>query len=284
MSGLLKESERLNTVVQVFPQSLKRAPLEQICQTLASSGIDGVVWPSPTKQDWTVIEYLKRHHMHVATSRRSRCDDGRACVESDYESAGYKAGLHLLSKACESVLFLAYYDQDDNDPPHVVNGNLPVGLHNGVLRAFSSNGFDAQACMCREVYKGYSPEVISQLKASVSRVEPGTGIIFSNGHQLLCLLQTYGDEIRQILRERPFVVASNASITSRLAPVTKGLNPLVMVDAFEQVAKIVVQKLVGMIDGLFDNTTVLVDVQCKQFNEILRSEDIHENGTFSADS
>jgi hypothetical protein len=205
-------------------------------------------------------------------------------VESDYESVGYKAGLHLLSKACERVLFLTYYDQDDNGPTHVVDGNLPVGLQNGVLRAFSSKGFDAQACVCREVYKGYSPEVISQLKASVSAVEPGTGLIFSSGYQLLCLLQTYGDEIRQILHERPFVVASNASITSRLWPLMKGLDPMVMVDAFEQVAKIVVQKLVGMIDGLFDNTTVLVDVQCKRLSEILDSEESHENGAFPGNS
>jgi len=279
MSGLLKESERLNTVVEVFPQSLKRAPIEQIYETLVSSGIDGVVWPSPTKQDWTAIEYLRRHDIHVAASRRSRCNDGRACVESDYESAGYKAGLYLLNKACKRVLFLAYYEQDDNDPADVVDGNLPVGLQNGVLRAFFSNGFHSRASVCREVHQGYSPEVISQLKASVSGVEPGAGIVFSNGYQLLCLLQTYGDEIRQILRERPFVVASNASITNRLSPLMKSLNPMLMVDVFEQVAKIVIQKLVGMIDGLFDNTTVLVDVQCKLLSEILNPEDSHENGS-----
>jgi len=279
ISGLLQESERLNTVVQVFPQSLKRAPVEQIYKTLVSSGIDGIVWPSPSKQDWTVIEYLRRQDMHVATSRRSRCDDGRACVESDYESVGYRAGLYLLSKACGRVLFLAYYEQDDNGPADLVGGNLPVGLQNGVLRAFSSNGFHSHTSICREIHLGYSPEVISQLKASVSGAEPGTGIIFSDGYQLLCLLQTYGDEIRQILRERAFVVASNASITSRLSPLMKGLNPMVMVDVFEQVAKIVVQKLVGMIDGLFDNTTVLVDVECKLLSEILNPEDGRENGS-----
>ena len=282
MSGLLKESERLNTVVQVFPQSLKRAPIEQIYKTLVSSGIDGVVWPSPSKQDWTVIEYLRRQHMHVAASRRSRCNDGRACVESDYEGVGYRAGLYLLNQACKRVLFLAYYEQDDNGPADVVDGNLPVGLQNGMVRAFSSNGFQSHTSICREVHLGYSPEAISQLKASVSAVEPGTGIVFSGGYQLLCLLQTYGDEIRQILRERPFVVASNASITSRLSPLMKGLNPMLMVDAFEQVAKIVVQKLVGMIDGLFDNTTVLVDVQCKRFHEVIDPEDIHGNGAHAA--
>jgi len=127
----------------------------------------------------------------------------------------------------------------------------------------------------REVYKGYSPEIINQLKTSISAVEPDTGIVFANGFQLLCLLQTYGGEVRQVLCERPFDVASDANITRRLLPLMKDLNPLFMVDPFGQVAKIVLQKLVGMIDGLFDNTTVLVDVQCQLFDEILKPEDKH---------
>ena len=284
MSGLLKESERLNTVIQVFPQSLKRAPVEQIYKTLAASGIDGVVWPSPSKKDWIVIEYLKRQHMHVATSRRSRCDDGRACVESDYESVGYKAGSYFISQACENVLFLSYYEQDDNSPTEILDGNLPVGLHNGILRASSANGYNSKIYVTRENRQGYSPEIIDQLKTSVSAATPGTGILFSDGYQLLCLLQTYGDEIRQMLRERPFVVASNASITVRLSPLLKDLNPLLMVDPFEQVARIVLQKLLGMIDGFFENTTVLVTIKCQLFKEIIKPEDHHENRAFPANS
>ena len=272
MAGLLKEGERLNSVIQVFPRKLKHAPLEQIHSTLKASGIDGVVWPSPSKDDWKIIEYLQRYKMPVVASRRSRCNDGRACVESDYESVGFEAGEFLVAQGCKQLLFLAHYPTKDYSSTDIADGHRPMGLQDGLHKAFTASGFTGDDVFCRETHDGYSAQVSNAYIEAINNSDPQCGIVFTNGYQFLEFMKNCSDAASVLLQTRRFVIVSNYSITVRLASYMNNLNPLILEDPFEDVAKFALQKLVGMIEGIFENTTVLVDIKSKRFNDVFNKD------------
>ena len=270
IAGVLKEAQRLDVVTQIFPGSLRTVDKEVVLKEILSAGVDGVVWPTPTHSEWMTIDYLNTSGVPVSTSRRSRCDDGRACVESDYDRAGFEAGKYLLERGCEKVLIFTFYDSHENA---YVDGNgvYPLGIRHGVARAFEYEHKAFSNVVDLKKFLNYDRETVRAMLEAILEAGPETGIIFTNGYQFYEILKNYGEQARAVLADSRFIILSNNTLSAKLAPMMGDLNPMVLVDPFEEVGKCAVQKVMGMINGFMSGVTSLVKINMVEFAKLEQS-------------
>ena len=268
IEGILQECERLGTVAQIFPMSLRHTTGEKIYNTFVRFGIEGAVWPTPTHNEWGAIEYLTLQNMPVVATRRSRGHDNRVCVESDYDRAGYEVGQFFLKQGCENIFVFPYYEENYNAESHDVDGMFPIGIGHGIEKSYRINSPENNFNITFKKHSGYSEKIISSIKHDIDKLKPNTGVVFTNGYHFLHLLKNHGDEIRTILGDKQFVVLSNYTISVKLAPLMKDLNPMILVDSFKEMGTIATQKLLGRIEGFFSETTVLTKIHFRRFNSL----------------
>jgi len=261
LEGILEECDKHSALAQISPVKLRSLEPQKIFEKLISFGCDGLVWPSPTKREWTSIEFLKQRGIPVIATRRSRVDDNCACVESDFENAGFQAGRYFAENGCSNILFFTRYC---GKPLNANEGVIPLGIRQGVIRGFSeisaANSVEVHTC------RGLSSEAGDEILETVKSLSPDVGLVFTNGYQFLKLLDDHRKAAVSALSGHKLVVVSNYDINIKIAPLVDDLNFWVLIDPFAEIGKIAVQKLFGMINGFLEGTTTLAKIRFQHFD------------------
>lgn len=261
LEGILEECNRHNSLAQILPEQFRSLEPLEIFEKLLSFGCDGVVWPSPARSEWTAIEFLKQRGIPVIATRRSRIDDNCACVESDFDRAGFQAGRYFAEKHCSNILLFTRY----SDKPSESNeGVIPLGIKQGLVRGFSGTPDSVKTHTC----KGISSEVGRDILDTLDRLNPDTGLVFTNGYQFLKLLEDHKKTAVSAISGHKLVVVSDYDINIKIAPWVDDLDFRVLIDPFSEIGKTAVQKLFGMINGFLEGTTTLVKIRFQPFNRL----------------
>lgn len=264
LEGILEECNKHNALAQILPEKIRTLDAQKVFEKLISFGCDGVIWPTPEKKEWESIEFLKQRGIPVVASRRSRIDDNCACIESDFDRAGFQAGRFFAENRCREILIFSHYSQK---PANTNKSIFPLGIRQGLIRGFCDISSTNPVQIKR--YKGISEKVSSEMLEHIKSLSPDTGLIFTNGYQFLELLEDYPKKSVSVLSKHKIVAITDYDINVKIAPLSKGLDFWVLVDPFAEIGKIAVQKLFGMINGFLEGTTTLVKIRFEHFNRCM---------------
>lgn len=261
LEGILEECNRHHSLVQILPEKLKTLEPQNIFEKLISFGCDGVVWPSPSRNEWTAIEFLKQRGIPVIATRRSRVDDNCACIESDFDRAGFQAGKYFAENGCSSIMVFTHYCDESSSRNQEAT---PLGIKQGLIRGFSGT---STAKLKEHTCKDISSEVSREILEVIRNLDSGTGLVFTNGYQFLKLLEDSRKAAISELSKHKLVVVSDYDINIKIAPLVDGLDLWVLVDPFAEIGRTAVQKLFGMINGFLEGTTTLVKIRFQHFDQ-----------------
>jgi DNA-binding LacI/PurR family transcriptional regulator len=261
LEGILAECDRHHSLVQILPEKLRTLEPQNIFEKLISFGCDGVVWPSPSKEEWTSIEFLKQRGIPVIATRRSRMDGNCACIESDFDRAGFQAGNYFAENGCSDILIFTHYLRNSLKSNR---SETPLGIKEGLIRGFlDPSGSGVKVHTCNDI----SSEVSSEILNVIKNLDSDTGIVFTNGYQFLKLLEDNRKAAISELSRHRLVVVSDYDMNIKIAPLVDGLDFWVLVDPFAEIGRTAVQKLFGMINGFLEGTTTLVKIRFQHFNQ-----------------
>jgi DNA-binding transcriptional regulator YhcF (GntR family) len=265
--GIIKECERLGISVVILPSNVMAKSPEDLCQFLTKLGCSGLVFQGMSLSS-EKADFLIERGINVITTRRFKFKDNLACIESDYEGAGYDVGLYYYSINCDKVTIFSHFELscDINEASQF---GYPLGIKQGIYRALESKGLipeiDFYVNKSSQNVEKTNQIILSRLKA----VDENTGIVFTNAYQLLNLLKAHPDEATRILMKRKFTVISNKTTNKILKDYIGDLEFMVLLDLYEDIAREVVGKLLGIIEGyLSRNSTTLSEVKFLPFNKI----------------
>ncbi len=264
--GITQESERLGIAVVVLPNKLINMSGQAIYEELRRIDCEGLIWAHNYLPDDTeAINYICERGIKVIFRRRSQKNDGRSCIDADYESAGYRTGQYFHNHGIIELLIFSHFDFNTVDLVPIFYG-YPTRIKSGIVRAYEHNyqPLDIEVCTNNKEQDQTSAVIYDKLrKAPVKK-----GIVFTNGYQLLNYLRYSGDEGRELLAKFKTVAISNLTINYQLRPYVEGLNLMVLVDNYKETGRLLVGNLMGMINGYFDSaTTTLVNVDFVKFED-----------------
>ncbi|NIA31636.1 MAG: GntR family transcriptional regulator [Actinobacteria bacterium] len=107
LAGIVKECERKNVIVQLLPSQFISNLRKGLAQYLIKSKSEGVVWLEPKNGDLPTIEALRKDGVPCVLTGRGRYLK-KACVETDFEAAGFVAGRRFIDSDCEIVYLFSY--------------------------------------------------------------------------------------------------------------------------------------------------------------------------------
>jgi DNA-binding transcriptional regulator YhcF (GntR family) len=265
--GIIRECDRLNVCSVNLPNYLGFQSKEDYYRELVSLGCEGLIFLSQVPADKELINYLTDKRMPVITARRFRYNDGRPCIETDYDGAGFDVGRYFYSFKCDRIEFFSHFSLNCSIQEADRNG-YPMGLKHGITRAFEMKGRKADI----NVHVNKEETVLTSDNIySVLAMTPRTsGLVFTSGYQLLQLFRDMGQKARDILRGRKIAAVSNKTINVSLEHFVSGQELMVLVDPYEEIGKLLVAKLMGMIEGYFDEvTTTLVNIKFERFEKLM---------------
>ncbi len=266
--GVISECERLGISMVVLPESVLSKGAEALYHKLACLGCKGLVCSQGLLED-EAIDYLWAKGIEVVTQRRFRYKDGRSCIESDYDGAGYDVGLYYYSQGCDKVTIFSHYELTC-DLSEAKQKGYTLGLKHGIYRAYESKGVEANIDYIvnkSEKSMETSASILSSLKA----VSLNTGIVFTNGYHLLSLFKNYPDQTKKLLRDKNVTVISNKTSNLELERYVDGIGLRVLLDLYEEIGRKAVSMLVGIIGGYLPrNTTTLSDIKFMPFHEAMK--------------
>ncbi len=264
--GITQECERLGIMAIVLPTVMIKMTAEQMFEELVRVDCQGLIWAhNDLPEDETAIDYVSQHGIKVIFRRRCQGNDGRPCIDADYESAGYRTGLYFNSIGIKELLVFSHFDFNTAELRPTTYA-YPTRIKPGMVRAFEHNYLkpDIEVHVHRSEDEQTSERIFSKLR----RTPPTKGIIFTNGYQLLNYLSQTGDEGRELLAQFKIVAISNLTINYQLRPFVAGLDLMVLVDNFKEAGRLLVGNLMGMLDGYFNSaTTTLVNVDFMKFSD-----------------
>ena len=264
--GIMRQCQKLGASATMLPENFVKKEKAQALQQLQSMGCDGLIW-SGTTADFEIMDYLNANGIPVVGARRQHITDGRPYVESDYDGAGCDAGHYFYACGCDQIDIFSHFALDCGYDEATANG-YPLGVKHGVVRAFEMQG--SKGLINYHVNMSEGPETSRALLDKIKTVPISNGLLFTNGYQLLGLLQEYGGQVRELLKDRKIVTISNKTINLRLEHVIDGIDLMVLVDPYQEIGKLMVAKLIGMIDGYYsEGTTTLVNTKLMSFKEAL---------------
>jgi hypothetical protein len=201
--------------------------------------------------------------------RRSQSNDGRPCIDADYDSAGYRTGQYFYQNGIKDILFFSHFDFNTSDIDLQQQG-CPTMLKSGLMRAFEHNYLEPNTEV--NVHRNEDEDVSRRIYSKLCQTPATTGIIFTNGYQLLNYLTHNGLQGYELLRTFKTVAVSNLTINYKLRKLVSGLDLMVLVDNFKETGKLLVGNLVGMLEGYFDSgTTTLVNVDFVKFDDSFKN-------------
>jgi len=264
--GITQECERLGIMAVVLPNVVINMTGAQIYAELCRFECEGLIWShNCLPADPSAIDYISQCGIKVIFRRRSQINDGRSCIDADYETAGYKTGQYFYNHGIKELLIFSHFDFNTADlEPSIYC--YPTRIKPGIVRSFENNYLTPAIEV--NVYKNELPEVSERIYAKLTQTSASKGIIFTNGYQLLNYLSHTGSEGRELLEKFKTVAISNLTINHKLRPYVTGLDLMVLVDNFKEAGRLLVGNLMGMLDGYFDSaTTTLVNVDLMKFEE-----------------
>lgn len=265
--GIVMECNRLGVMMTMLPNSFLEMDKEQACLMLKSMGCEGVIWLSHRDNE-QFGKYLISQGFPFIRHLRYRTNHDLSCVGSDYDSGGCNAGHYLYSCGCKRVDIISHFNLDCGHEKATANG-YPLGIKHSIARAFEIQG--------REVHIGYhvfekeDESVGKPIFDKVASLPVSSGLVFFNAHQLLWLLKYQHSCGKNVLKDRKIVVVSNKTINILMAEYVEGLDIMVLLDVYEEIGKTLTDKLVRMIEGVYDEqNSTLVEIKLMSFQDAMK--------------
>ncbi len=264
--GIAQECERLGIMAILLPNMIINMSAEQIFEELVRVECQGLIWAhNSLPKDETVFDYISQRGIKVIFRRRCQGNDGRPCIDVDYESAGYRTGQYFYSLGIKELLVFSHFDFNTADLEPTTYA-YPTRIKPGIVRAFEHNYLKPDIDV--HVHRSEDEQVSERIYNKLVHTPASKGIIFTNGYQLLNYLCHTGSRGEEVLREFKTVAISNLTINYKLRPYVSGLDLMVLVDNFKETGRLLVGNLMGMLDGYFDcATTTLVNVDFVKFSD-----------------
>lgn len=263
--GIISECGRLGVDVLVLHNRFSAKTPAQVYDYLVSHECRGVIYSGSIFSEET-IDYLVSKGINAITHRRFRGNDGRLCIESDYDNAGYKVGAYFCKHRCEEIVIFSHFEWNCSMGKAILNG-YPLSIKHGITRAFEMNGTEHTIGLhvdCEET-KETSKKIVAKLRSLPKR----TGLVFTNGYQLLNVLKDFGKEAHDLLSGRKIVIVSNKTVNLELKEHIGNLDVMVLVDPYEAIGRHLVGKLLGVMEGFMaNNTATLIDIDFISFAEL----------------
>lgn len=264
--GIMRECQRLGASATLLPNNFAEKNKLQTLHQLKSMGCKGLIW-AINSVNFGIIDHLIANGIPVVGSRRQRVTDGRPYVESDYDGAGCDAGHYFYACGCGQIDIFSYFSLDCGHDEATAN-KYPLGIKHGVVRALEMQGCDVRVNY--HVNKSEGAATSKAIFEKIATLPTLSGLLFTNGYHLLELLKEYGDPVRSLLDGRKIVTISNKTINLQLEHYVDGIDLMVLVDPYEEIGRLMVGKLIGMIDGYYsEGTTTLVNTKLMSFKEAL---------------
>jgi len=265
--GILRECERRGALMLVLPGFVLRMRSEALCQRLSDIGCRGLIYHCDELEDDTIAR-LSAKGIEAITVHRFKYSGSRTCIESDFEGAGYSAGLYYYSLGCHQVTIFSHYELTCSTK-EAIQQNYPLGIKPGLCRAYESKGVEPDIAFY--VNKRInSPETSQAILTKLESLSPETGVVFTNAYQLLDLFKTDSARTRRLLDDKHVIVVGNKTVNLELERYVKGLRLMVLLDSFEEVGKKAVSMLIGVIKGYVPrNSRTMSDIKLVPFDETL---------------
>ena len=266
--GMIRECERLGAVMVNLPHSFLQMSPEALSEKLNSLGCKGLVYNYDGLSD-EHLDYLSAKGITAITTRRFRCKDSRACVESDFDGAGYDVGLYYYSIGLNKVTVFSHYELTCSEREAMRNG-YTLGLKHGIDRAYESKGREPDIDFVFNKSLG-NLETSKKILSRLESISLKSGIVFTNVYQLQSLFHDFPEEAKKFLRGKSVTVIGNKTSIVNLERYVKGIDLMVLIDAFEDIGSMTVSMLAGMIEGnMPKNATALSDIKFLPFNEAIK--------------
>jgi GntR family transcriptional regulator len=266
--GIIRECERLGAVMINLPQSFLQLSPEALSDKLSGLGCSGLVYHNDGLSD-EHLDCLSAKGIAAITARRFRCKDGRACVESDFDGAGYDVGLYYYSLGLNKVTVFSHYELTCSQSEAKRNG-YTLGLKHGIGRAYESKGIEPDIDFVVNESWG-DVETSKRILSKLESISINSGIVFTNAYQLQSLFNDFPEEAKKFLRDKKVTVIGNKTSIVDLERRVGGIDVMVLLDRFKKVGSMTVSMLAGMIEGyLPKNSTALADIKFMPFDEAVK--------------
>lgn len=268
MEGAISECNERGVLCQVIPNSWSDIEPEKLYRFLVSKRVDGLIWQNPSSRHWETINYFENYGLNVVVTRRHTDDDVKPCIEFDFDLAGLRVGEHLRNKGADNVLLLSHYDVSSGQE----ESEYPLGLEEGIMKAFEQAGFDRRKCVSVERHSDISVDVSRKIRQRLEQAGEKTGVLFTNGYQFLAFLQDEGKRAVSILRDLNFAVISNRTINTQINSRIEDIDFMILCEDFSQMTRLAVQKLLSRFQGMMDDTRTVLEVRFQPFSQAVRRE------------
>ncbi|MFI4911593.1 MAG: winged helix-turn-helix domain-containing protein [Sedimentisphaeraceae bacterium JB056] len=268
--GITNECTRLGVAAVVLPDEIINMTASEICDVLKAYRCNGLIWShNSLPQDKTVFDVLDQHGIKTIFRRRGQFNDDRSSIDTDYDSAGYKTGQYFSQNSISNLLIFSHFDfntaHNDFDCQF-----YPKMLRSGIQRAFEHNDIDSNIEV--DINLNEDKKASQRIHSRLCHLPDNTGVIFTNGFQLLNYLNHTGPEGYELLRKFKVVSISNLAINVELRGVADGLDLMVLIDNFKNTGKMLVSNLMGMLKGYYHSgTTTLTSVDFKHFGDLFQT-------------
>ncbi|MFI4911047.1 MAG: GntR family transcriptional regulator [Sedimentisphaeraceae bacterium JB056] len=268
--GITSECERLGVTAIILPNKLQNMKAQEIYQELMGLGCEGLIWMYTERPDDPILfDYLNEKGIKIIFKRRSQANDGRPCIDADYETAGYKTGQYFHENGIKDLLVFSHFDFNTADAGIKLQ-SCPTMLKSGLLRAYEHNYLEPNIEV--NVHINEDTDTSKRIYSKLCQIPDTTGVIFTNGYQLLNYLSHNGLQGYELLRTFKIVAVSNLTINYQLRPFVNGLDLMVLVDNFKESGKLIVGNLIGMLEGYFDSgATTLTGVDFSSFEDSFKN-------------
>ena len=265
-NGIISEMHRMGVALTVLPDSVCELSGQVLYDQLAQLGCEGVIYAAQRSLSDDKIDFLAEQGIDVITARRFRRKDGRASVESDFDTAGYEVGLYFYAQGCDKALVLSHYPLTATATDAMVGG-FPLGIKHGLYRGFEIKGLSPDIDFV--VNQAECVQTSKIILAKLETIDRETGVVFTNGYQFLDLFKAFPAEAKRLLIDKKVTIISNATINVALEKHLVGMDVMVLLDRFKEVGEKMATMLMGMVEGYVPrNTTTLAEVKLVPFNQI----------------
>lgn len=242
VKGLLEECNAASFRVCLVSPYVDITNPKELLPELNEGEFDAVLWLYPVKKHFRAIKAVAKAKIPQVITSHEPFELELPTIEENILAVAKKIEKKLAEKSCKKVINIELQDS--------------LVLMKEISTVYKSS-FEFE-----EVTISYGGDYYrKQLREKLSSCEPGCAIFLSNNRDLRAYYSDEPEELVSLLKKHVAVVSTEESVFDNIKPLLEQINALVVLNKYQAIGRLAIQKVSVVLDGKLENTNSLVPVQ-----------------------
>ena len=258
---------KLNMRAYLISPYIDLADSRQVIEELQSGGFEGAIWLYPKQEAWQVIEQVHKENIHIVTATHYGNNYDIPSVQGNGAATNAIICDYMVGEGVEKILLFWGGNTRVDNVERIISATGHIGSVAGFSAVLYTKGL-IDSVQIENVAYGDIDDVHKLLREKVQNSPVKTGLIIPNNELFYSYFVEHPDEFREIFANSCLIIGTSERQNNLLSPLYDVLPFKTLIAPFQTIGKSVVQKLVNLIEGKFENNVTIVPDIFRDFEEL----------------